>query len=263
MCKKILIKGAGEHASGTAHRLFNSGFQVVMTDLEQPTAVRRKVSFCSAIFENSIEIEGVFGTVHTTDDFSLLESFTWSYIPVFVDPKATVRQYWKPDVVIDARIMKRNIDTNIDDAPLVIAFGPGFQAAHDCHLIIETNRGHELGRIISHGMAEPDTGIPGDIAGCTDTRVFRSPTPGCFTTTHSIGDIVTTGETIGNVGKKPLVATIAGVLRGLLKSELTVTAGQKLGDIDPRNERRYCYTLSDKTRTISGGTLEAILSYYR
>jgi len=251
--KKILIKGAGEQASAVAHRLFKCGFPVVMTEIEKPTAVRRQVSFCSAIFEGEIEIEGVKGVFSKSPD-------TRTSIPVLVDPECKIIKTYKPDIIIDARIMKKNLDNHIDDASLVIGLGPGLEAGKDVHFVVETNRGHNLGRIITKGLAEPDTKVPGTIAGFSAERVVRAPKDGLFKNNKDIGDPVSKGEIIGNVGEQEVRTEISGILRGLIYPGLEVRANQKIGDIDPRGELSYCNTISDKARTISGSVLEIILS---
>lgn len=258
---KVLIKGAGEHSSGTAHRLFRSGFRVAMTDLAWPTAVRLPVSFCSAIFEGEIVVENVRGVQHALDDAGFLTSFDWSYIPVFVDPQCRLKDMWRPDVIIDGRILKRNLDNRVGDAPLTIGYGPGLVAGQDVDFVVETNRGHNLGRIIAEGCAAPDTGIPGPIAGFTRERVLRSPTDGTLCAQRRLGEIVKAGDLIATVAGQPLTAAIPGVLRGLVYPDSPVVVNQKVGDIDPRGNPTYCRTLSDKTRTISGAALEIILSF--
>jgi len=280
MRTKVLIKGAGEHASGTAHRLFRCGFGVVMTDVEHPTAVRRAVSFSSAIGEKEITVEGVAGVGYALDGAGSLEAFDWRHIPVFVDPESRLVKLWQPEVLIDGRILKRNLDNSLDDAPLVIGYGPGLVAGQDVHFVVETNRGHDLGRIITEGSAMPDTGVPGAIDGFSVERVLRAPADGILRTERDIGDRVEAGDRIGTVEEghrsdspggpgrvlrskesRCLVAATAGVIRGLLLPGSSVAANQKVGDIDPRGVRSHCFTLSDKTRTISGAALEIIVSF--
>jgi xanthine dehydrogenase accessory factor len=258
---KVLIKGAGEQASAVAHRLFRCGFRVVMTDLERPTAVRRTVSFCSAIYEREISIEGVRGLFHPAGPAESLEAFDWSHIPVLVDPLCRLRETWRPEVLVDARIMKRNLDNRLDDAGLVIGLGPGLEAGRDVHFVVETHRGHHLGRVIERGTATRDTGQPGDIGGFTHERVLVAPAAGHFETGRAIGERVEAGAEIGTVDGRPVCAGIAGVLRGLLHPGLEVAVRQKLGDIDPRGEASYCFTLSDKARTISGSVLEIVVGH--
>lgn len=254
----VLVRGAGEHATGTAHRLFRCGFRVVMTEIAQPLVVRRPVSFAAAIFHGECIVEGVAARYYTT----LPPGFDWSHVPVLVDPGADCRVALRPDVLIDARILKRNIDTAITDAPLVIGCGPGFVTGRNCHVAIETNRGHDLGRVIRDGEPEADTGIPGVIAGYAAERCFRAPGDGIFQSSREVGEMVVAGAVMGRVDEMPVIAAIGGVVRGLLYSGTTVTAGVKLGDIDPRGKREYCFTLSDKTRCISGAAVETILTRF-
>jgi xanthine dehydrogenase accessory factor len=260
---RILVRGAGELASAAAHRLFRCGFRVAMTDLASPTAVRRTVSFCTAITDGSAQVEGVRGVRYTLAEADLLPGFAWDQVPVFVDPEGRLRTLWKPDVVVDARMLKRNADDRIDEAGLVIGLGPGLEAGRDVHFVVETHRGHHLGRIIAHGCAAGDTGEPGEVGGYTRERVLRAPVAGRFETTRRIGDLVSAGEPVVAVGGREVCSAIDGLLRGLLPAGLEVTAGQKLGDVDPRNDRSFCHTLSDKARTISGSVLEIVVAYVR
>ncbi len=258
---KILLKGAGEHASGTAIRLVRCGFRVVMTEQAHPTAVRRTVAFCEAVPDGEAVVEGVRAVAWQLADAAWLDSFDHTHVPVFVDPDGTLVQRWRPDVLIDGRILKRNLDNALDQAPLVIGFGPGLVAGEDVHVVIETDRGHDLGRVIREGTTRPDTGAPGEIAGYSLERVLRSPGRGVLRAEARIGDLVQAGDRVAVVGDRPLLAGISGVLRGLIRSGTAVGGGQKVGDIDPRGDRAACFTLSDKTRAISGGALEAILSW--
>lgn len=264
---KILIKGAGDLASGTAHRLWQAGFDVVMLELPQPLVVRRSVSFASAVYEGSVSIEGVEARccqgIEEADRID--ELLGKRIIPVFIDPEGKLVQIYQPDVLVDAILAKRNTGTSIGDAPLVIGLGPGFTAGKDVHAVIETQRGHDLGRVIYNGSAAPNTGVPGDIAGFALERVLRAPAAGVFTTQKKIGDLVGEGETVATVNDVPVKAAISGVLRGLLFPGLEVEPGTKIGDIDPRGKEIAVHTISDKARSVAGGVLEAILhlSYNR
>ncbi len=252
----VLVRGAGEHASGTAHRLVRAGFRVVMTEIPRPLAVRLAVSFARAVYEGVAEVEGV--TARRVD--AVPGDWDGSWIPVIVDPDGHAGAALSPGVLVDARLKKRDIETRITDAPLVIGLGPGFRAGIHCHAVVETNRGHDLGRVITEGEAEPDTGTPGLIAGFASERVIRAPIDGRFDASCRIGDEVKAGATIGTVAGREVVASIDGILRGVLRSGLDVSAGTKLGDVDPRARRSHCFTLTDKTRAISGGVLECILA---
>lgn len=260
---KVLIKGAGEHASGTAHRLFRCGFRVVMTEVPCPTAVRRWVSFASAVWDGAVEVEGVAARRWALEEVHRLEAFTWDHVPVVVDPQGALMASWRPDAVIDARILKRNLDNRIDLAPLVIGYGPGLEAGRDVHVVVETNRGHDLGRVIRRGQAAPDTGVPGEIAGQGTLRVLRAPGDGPLAVQRDIGSLVQPGEQLAEVAGAPVRASIAGVIRGMVHPASHVLRGQKLGDIDPRGDVDACSTISDKARTISGAALELLVARFR
>jgi xanthine dehydrogenase accessory factor len=257
----IIIRGAGELASGVAHRLHRCNFKVCLTEIAHPMAVRREVSFCEAVYDVEKEVEGVIARrIDSPEEIEI----TWKQgkMPLLIDTEANVKDYLKPNVLIDAIIAKRNVGTKITDAELVIGLGVGFFASKDVHLVIETNRGHDLGRIIRSGEAQPDTGVPGEIAGKSIERLIRTPRAGLFTVEKNIGDMVKAGESVANVDGAPVVVAIDGVIRGLLRNGMQVTSGLKAGDVDPRGDRSYCYTISDKARAISGGVLEAILAYF-
>ena len=255
----IIIRGAGEMATGTAVRLYRSGFRkLLMTDIERPLAVRRLVSLCEAIYEGQCQVENV--TAVLLNDLSNL-SRTWAsgHIAVIVDPQMASKDVIKPDVVIDATLAKKNLGTSIRDASLVIALGPGFFAGKDAHWVIETNRGHNLGRLILEGAADPDTGIPGTIGGETVRRVIRAPENGIFEPVVDIGTMVEAEQTVGHIGASQVKVELSGVLRGLIRPHTTVTRGLKIGDVDPRGDTGYCSTISEKARAIGGAVLEAIL----
>ncbi|MBW1972301.1 MAG: EF2563 family selenium-dependent molybdenum hydroxylase system protein [Deltaproteobacteria bacterium] len=258
---KVLIRGAGEIASGVAHRLHMARIKVAMTEIEHPIAVRREVSFCEAILDGQKEVEGVKGVKVSSID-EIKGAWDKGFIPVIIDPELKIRYELKPDVIVDGTIAKRNLGLTKDYAPLVIALGPGFEADVDCHMVIETNRGHNLGRIITKGSAEPNTGIPGNTAGYTVERVLRAPADGTFNTSHKIGDMVKAGDKIAEVKGEDVISQINGVLRGLIRNGINVHKGLKVGDVDPRGKREYCYTISDKARAVGGSVLEAILRVY-
>ena len=254
----ILIRGAGDLASGVAVRLSHCGFPIVMTDLIHPTSIRRTVCFSEAILKGSFTVEDV--TADFAESFDQIPAIhAKGHIAVVADPKAACIDVLKPDIVIDAILAKRNLGTKIDDAPIVIALGPGFTAGIDCNAVIETMRGHDLGRVILSGSAAPNTGIPGNIGGFTIERVLRAPKAGIFHEIRHIGDIVKKGDPVASVDDAQILAPLDGVIRGLLPSGTPVTAGMKSGDIDPRAVLSHCYTVSDKARAIGGGVLEAIL----
>jgi xanthine dehydrogenase accessory factor len=255
----VLIKGAGDLATGVALRLYRSGFPVVMTELAEPLTVRRGAAFGEAVFTGQQTVEGIAARLARDAATArlLLES---GNIPVLVDPDAACRQELQPEVLVDAVMAKRNTGTTLADAPFVIALGPGFAAGRDCHAVIETNRGHRLGRVIWQGAAEPDTGVPGEVGGKRSERVLYAPATGIVTAMVEIGDMVSAGQLIASVAGDDIRAAFPGVLRGLVHSGVLVEAGMKVGDVDPRGERSHCYTASDKALAIGGGVLEAILA---
>ena len=212
----VLIKGAGEMASGIAHRLTRCRFRVCMTEIPEPHAVRREVSFCEAVHDAEKTVEGLTAVVVSSYD-QIAEVWRKNYIPIIIDPEATVKDVLNPAVLVDAILAKKNLGTRITDAPLVIGVGPGFCASKDVHLVVESNRGHNLGRVISQGEAEENTGVPGVIAGFSIERVFRAPQGGALHAVKQIGDMVEVGDLIGSVEGTPIQAGIKGVIRGLLR----------------------------------------------
>ena len=260
MLENILVatKGGGDLATGVVHRLHQSGMPVVVTELAQPTVIRRAVALASAVYEGQVEVEGLAAQLAESDE-EIRAALAEGQVPVVVDPRAEVITRLRPTVVVDAIMAKRNTGTTITDAPIVIGLGPGFTAGVDVHAVIETNRGHHLGRVILSGSAEPHTGVPGPTAGFSRERVLRAPCEGIFTGQRRIGDAVKAGEVVASVAGQPVAARIAGVLRGLLADGLFVKAGMKVGDVDPRGVREHCFTISDKARAIGGGVLEAVL----
>jgi xanthine dehydrogenase accessory factor len=256
----IVIKGAGEMASGIAHRLFMANFtRICMVEIENPLCVRRTVSFCEAVLEQEVEVEGVVGRlVRNRADLAL--AWDSKEIGIIIDPAWRIIADLKPDVVVDAIMAKRNLGTGMDEAPLVIGVGPGFSAPHMVHAVVESNRGHDLGRAIYVGAAEPHTGVPGLTAGFSRERVLRAPHGGMIRHVKSIGDPVTVGDTILYVDATAVPAVIGGIVRGLIR-EIEVRGGEKVGDIEPRGDVSYCRTISDKARAIAGGVLEAVMHY--
>ena len=257
----ILIRGGGDLASGVAWRLHNCGFRVLITETSLPLAVRRKVSFCEAVYEGSTEVEGVQARLIERPE-QAKDLWQNGIIPMLVDPECTCKDMIKPDVLVDAIMAKKNIGTSIDDAPLVIALGPGFEAGRDAHFVVETQRGHFLGRLITRGTATPNSGIPGKVLGIGSERVLRAPASGVVKTITEIGDKVSEGEVVGYVNGSEVKALIDGVIRGLIHPGVNVTKGLKIGDIDPRGNVRHCFTISEKSLAIAGGVLEGILRVF-
>ena len=257
---RVLIRGAGDLASGIALRLFHAKMEVVMTDLPRPTAIRRTVCFSQAILFGTMTVEDVTAVFAETPEaaVSILKE---KKIPVLADPEAACIAALRPDAVVDAILAKRNLGTKITDAPCVIGVGPGFTAGVDCHACVETMRGHTLGRVITEGSPIPNTNIPGLIGGFAGERVLRAPADGIFRQRLEIGDMVEQNEIAGYVGTEPMRCQISGVLRGLLADGTPVHKGMKAGDVDPRGEVSYCQLVSDKALAIGGGVLEAILRF--
>ena len=263
----VLIKGAGDLGSGVAYRLRRCGFAVVMTELAQPFCVRRAVCFAEAIYARETIIEGI--RARRVDTLAeTLATLAAEAIPILVTPPADLLRALKPAVAVDAIMAKTNTGTHAADAALVIALGPGFTAGQDCHAIVETHRGHTLGRVLWQGQALADTGTPGPIEGYTATRVLRAPISGYVTPLHDIGERIKSGEIIARVDPKPgsdegvpVRALFPGVLRGLVHPSREVEAGRKIGDLDPRGDASHCFTISEKSLAVAGGVLEAILSH--
>lgn len=254
----ILIKGAGDIATGIAVRLKNSGMQVVMTEIAIPTTVRRSVAFSRTVYEGSAVVENI--TAKLVLDFAQIPAVLQrDEIPVLIDPRCEVLKSIHFDAVVDSILAKKNLSTDPTQAPVVIGVGPGFSVPQDCHCVIETQRGHDLGRCIYQGCAAKNTGIPGEIGGYTVERLLRAPCDGIFHPILAIGDIVKAGQTVAMVDDQPVTAQIDGIVRGLLQDNVPVKSGMKSGDIDPRGCYEHCFTVSDKARAVGGGVLEAIL----
>jgi len=258
---KVLVKGGGEIASGVAHKLVCSHLKVCLTELPNPKAIRREVAFSDAVYDGEKEVEGLVARLISSPE-EIVQTWEDGKVPILVDPKVELKNTLKPDILIDATMAKKNSGTNISDAALVIGLGPGFKAGIDVHIIIETNRGHNLGRIIRRGEAELNTGIPGEVAGVSVERVLRAPKVGWFSTDKQIGDYIQIGEVVATVDNIPIRAQIKGIIRGLLRDRTHVSEGMKVGDVDPRGIKDYCYLISDKSRAIAGGVLEAILERF-
>ncbi len=260
----VVVRGAGDLATGTILRLHKAGLMVVALDVERPTVIRRTVAFAQALFSGSCEVEGV-RAVKVDNVPAAMSALVSGFVPVLADPKGATIEAFHPVVLIDAILAKRNLGTKITMAPFVVALGPGFRAGVDCHCVVETQRGHYLGSVIRQGTAAPNTGVPGIIAGHGADRVLRAPCEGVFRTICEIGDIVRAGDAVATVGDEelPVTATIDGVLRGLLHDGLEVTSGFKVGDIDPRGNQEFIHTVSDKARAVAGGVLEAVDGYLR
>ncbi len=269
----VLLRGGGDLATGVAYRLHHAGFPIIVTELPHPLVVRRRVALATAVLQGEITIEDLRGVrVNSLEEAQELSST--GTIPVLVSPKLPadllnslsrrttgVVTRHSSLTLVDARMAKRNIDTRIDQAPLVIALGPGFTAGVDCHAVIETNRGHRLGRVIRQGTAEANTGTPGIVGGKGRERVLRAPAAGAASWRVDIGDRVREGQIMGDVAGLSVAAPFDGVVRGLIAPGTAVPAGLKIGDVDPRDDAEASTTISDKALAIGGGVLEAVLSH--
>jgi len=272
-----IVRGAGDLGTGVAYRLWRCGFRVLCLDLERPLVIRRSVAFASALYEGRITVEGAQADrIYFADE----AVYVWGNngIPVMVDPEGRAISAIGPDVVVDAILAKTNTGTHITDAPVVIACGPGFSVGVDCHAVVETQRGHDLGRVLRQGSAQPNTGLPGEIGGESARRVVRAPEAGIVVSRRAIGDRVKAGDLIAEIevtsaardgarsGERKAVrhaevrATIDGILRGMIHDGIEVPGGLKIADIDPRADVSHCYAISDKALAIGGGVVEAALS---
>lgn len=259
----IIVRGGGDLATGTIHRLWSAGLRVLVLEAEHPAAIRRQVALCEAVYEGETTVEGL-RAVRIDSLEQAGNIWAANAVPVLVDPAGESISRAKPEVVVDAILAKRNLGTRRDMAPLTIALGPGFVAGQDVDVVVETKRGHRLGRIIREGSAIPNTGIPGVIGGYGAERVIHAQAAGIFQNVHKIGDVVATGETIATIettdgASIPVTTQITGILRGLLRSGYPVTKGFKVADVDPRREElANCFLISDKARCIAGSVLELV-----
>ena len=258
---KIIVRGGGDLATGVIHRLWGAGFKVLVLECAKPAAIRRQVALCEAVYQGSAQVEGL--TARLINSLAETEA-VWERgeVPVLVDEAADSVRAFAPDIVIDAIIAKRNLGTSSTMAPLVIAFSVGA----DADVIVETKRGHNLGRIIRSGSAAPNSGVPGNIAGYSKERVLHAPCAGVLHVVHDIGSIVEKGETIATItdgsNQVPVKATLSGLIRGMIRDGFAVTEGFKIADIDPRKEElANCFTISDKARCIAGSVLELVCRY--
>jgi len=255
----IIVRGGGDIASGTIQKLHRSGFKVLILEIAKPTAIRRNVAFSEAVYDGKVIIEDIKGML-VKDKQEVITAWQNNSIPVIIDEKCKFIDILKPCVVVDAILAKRNLGTNKLMAPITIALGPGFNAGVDVDVVIETMRGHNLGKLIFEGFALENTGIPGEIGGYSNERVIYSPCGGKIKDIKKIGDIIEIGDVIAIIGGKKIKAPISGLLRGLIRDDSVLFKGLKIGDIDPRiSEIENCNTISDKARNIGGAVLESVL----
>jgi len=254
----VIVRGAGDIASATIYRLFQSGFAVLALEVDKPTVIRRTIAYASAVTAGKVTVEGLTA-LRCNSENDIAEALAAGTIPICVDPDGSWIRELKPIAVVDAILAKKNLGTNKEMAPIVIGLGPGFIAGMDVDVVIETNRGHNLGRVIYSGTAAKNTGIPGSIDGYTHERVIRAPAAGVLRIVRDIGSSVVSGDCLANIGSSEVTTKIAGVVRGMIADNSVVFEGMKIADVDPRNNADYCRTISDKARNLSGGVLEAIL----
>lgn len=266
---RVVVRGGGDLGTGVAWRLHRCGFRVLVTEVAEPRVIRRAVAFASAIYgfpekarHGAITVDGVTARLVPNDD-EVLTAWERDEVPVVVDAEAAVVRRLQPEAVVDAIMAKRNLGTSITDAPIVVVLGPGFTAGIDCHAVVETHRGHNLGRVIEQGSAEPDTGVPGRVGGEGARRVLRATRAGAFRARRAIGDRVEEGTPIATVEGEPIRSLIDGVVRGLLQDGLVVDANDKVGDVDPRGVVEHCFTISDKALAVGGAVVEAVLHLRR
>ncbi len=257
---RVAIRGGGDLASGAAYRLARCGFPVLIAELARPLLLRRAVSFGSAVVESTITVEGITASRAATLEAALAAQ-SRGQIPVVIDPAAHIVAAYQPTVLVDARMLKRPAGPRSGVALVEIGLGPGFTAPDNCDAVIETNRGHRMGRVITKGAAEADTGTPEGVMGHRSDRVLRAPAHGHIAGIAAIGTRLEEGDPIASVGEQYLVAPFNGVLRGLIHDGIEVNAGDKVGDLDPRGDPQACFTLSDKALAVGGGVLEAILAH--
>jgi xanthine dehydrogenase accessory factor len=256
----VVIRGGGDLATGVAVRVFRAGFSVMILEVEHPTVIRLPVSFARAIYEGKAMVEDIEAIL--IPSWGKAEGIIkQGQVPVLIDPEGSCIEKLSPRVIVDAILAKRNLGTSKDQAPLVIGLGPGFTAGEDVDVVIETKRGHYLGRVYYQGQAISDTGVPGEVGGESKRRLLRAPAEGKIVPLHQIGDLVKSGEMIAEVEGVPLKTEISGVLRGLIYPQSWVARRMKVGDIDPRGIKDYCFTVSDKARSLGGAVLEVICAY--
>lgn len=255
----VIIRGGGDLASGVAARLYNSGFKILILEIQEPSCIRREVSFSNAIYTKTMKIENINAILANSLE-QAQKIIQNDNIAVMIDEKASICKSIKAKILVDAILAKKNLNTSKDMAQIVIAIGPGFQAGVDCDCVIESKRGHDLARVIYEGFAAKNTNIPGEIAGFSKQRVIHSPTSGIIKHIAKIGDLVIKNQNIAQINDTFIKASIDGVLRGLIHEGFHVSKNLKIADIDPRlSEQKNCFSISDKARSIGGGVLEGIL----
>jgi xanthine dehydrogenase accessory factor len=256
---RVIVRGAGEVASGVIRRLFMAGFEVIALEKPAPTCIRRYVCYAEAFFTKKVSVEGVTAVLVTTTD-EVIAAASNRHVPVLIDPKAEQVTVLAPMAVIDGRMLKREVESHFDMAPIMIGLGPGFVVGENCHAAVETERGIDLGQILYTGSPRSYSGVPAAVNGYTHHRVLRSPAAGKFTSSCRITDIVKSGQIVGRVADVSAVSRIDGMVRGIIHDGLKVSTGQKIGDVDPRCIKEHCYKMSDKANAIGEAALEALMT---
>ncbi len=257
----ILVRGAGDLATGVIVRLSRAGFGVITLEIDRPSAIRRTVALSEAVYTGSATVEGV-RAVRVAGAVEALARLAAGVVPILVDPACSSLSVLRPVALVDAILAKRNTGTTMGMAPIVVALGPGFEAGVDAHAVVETNRGHDLGRVLTAGQAEPDTGTPGEVGGYGAQRVLHAPVDGIIEPLCEIGDFRRKGEALYAVeGTARIVVPCPfdGVVRGMIRPGYHAPAGFKVADVDPRCRREHCFSVSDKSRAIAGGVLEYLI----
>lgn len=254
----VILRGGGDLATAVAQKFFRTNHRLLVLEVAQPLAIRRTVALCECVYEGQVQVEDMVA-VHVKSDEEILACWERGEIPVLVDPEGEAISRFSPTAVLDVILAKKNLGTRRDMADCVVAVGPGFTAGEDVDVVVESSRGHDLGRLIFEGPAKPNTGVPGIIGGYGRERVVHSPADGEFRHVAAIGDLVEAGEAIAYVGETPVTVEISGVLRGLLREGLEIKQGLKIADVDPRGVVEHCFTITDKGRAIAGGVLEAVM----
>lgn len=254
----VIVRGGGDVATGTIQKLNRVGFDVLVLEIEKPTCIRRNVAVAQAIFDGEIQIEDI-RAIRCENIDQIQRAFDDNLIAVAVDPEGKLIEKLKPICLIDGILAKKNLGTDRKMAPITIGFGPGFEAGSDVDLVIETNRGHDLGRLIFEGPAAVNTGNPGNINGFTTERILRAPASGKVHIIKDLGSVVKKGDVVAEVAGKEVLAGLDGMVRGMINEGLEVYSGMKIGDVDPRVIPRNAKTISDKARLIGGGALEGLL----
>lgn len=256
----ILIRGGGDLGSGVAFRLHRVGWNIVITEIEKPLVLRRTVSYANAIYEKEVIVEGITAR-YVTDSKDIPDLIGKHEIPVLISPERYSFPEYPPDVIVDSRLLKKFVEYRLNTKPMVIGLGPGFKVGMNCHVVIETNRGHYLGRTLWDGEAMSDTGIPGSVSKKSFERVLRAPANGYIQSNVTLGTFVKKGDLIGRIDNKPILASFDGCLRGFMHDGIYVEEGIKIGDLDPRLDKNLIHFISEKSLAIAGGVLEAILTY--